>query len=492
MVMYFRRGRRTTARAVLCLSLWFTSGSQANAAEVVVDNSDAGFAVLSGTWSTGTSATPYGPDYRWRATVTGAPTGEVRWQANLPAAGAYEVFVWYVAGANRSTAAPFMIEHGAGSSSVLVNQQIGGSGWMPIGTFGFEAGTPAAVRLSNNAPGSVVIADAVRFVGNAVLPIEADLDADQDVDLGDFAFFQACVTGADAGPATSACTFSDFDGDRDVDQADFGVFQRCLNGSDVPAAADCMAGPIPSRPAGATAGSAFVQQVWSTVKSTREQLVAAELTRGNLPEFLRKFVPVTVTATIDAVPHTATFYVMPDYLAVGSDGDFLRFPMGPRTAQAIGDAFGCTMPTRKMVNDIYTAASVKLAPHPYSPTVYNIESVEVFNFSNTTIEQQRAAAGATLGELVGGTKKDVVISAQLASHPNKVAIYGWHQLNGQPIQPLYLGHDINYMDYSHGIRLVRQVMMVDGRPQLIQDVLQDPVLCQMISDEGVVTDPRYH
>lgn len=482
---------KPAARAAWAIvALWAIR--QAAGIEIIVDNTDPGFAVVSGTWNTGTSATPYGADYRWRATVAGSPTGEVRWLANLPAAGAYDVFVWHVAGENRSAAAPFVVEHAGGSSSVAVNQQIDGSRWVRLGSFDFAAGPAAAVRLNNSAPGSVVIADAVKFVSAAPPSIDADLDGDRDVDLADFAFFQACVTGADAGPVAGACAFSDFDADRDVDQADFGAFQRCLNGSDAAAPPGCASGPIPARPAGAATGSAFVQQVWSIAKSTREQMVSAQLTGGNLPEFLRRFVPVTVTATINGAPHTATFYVMPDYLAVGTDSDFVRFPMGPRTAQAVGDAFRCMMPTRKMVNDIHAAAPVKLAPHPFSPTVYNIESVEVFNLSNTAIEQQRAAAGATLGPLVSGIKKDVVISAQLADRPNKVAIYGWHQLSGQPIQPLYLGHDINYMDYSHGIRLVRQVMLVDGRPQMLQDVLEDPVLCQLVSDEGVVEDPRYH
>ena len=66
------------------------------------------------------------------------------------------------------------------------------------------------------------------------------------------------------------------------------------------------------------------------------------------------------------------------------------------------------------------------------------------------------------------------------------------QLNGQPIQPLYVGHEITYMDYSHGLRLVRQAMIVDGQPRTVQEVLADPVLCVLLSDEGAITDPRYH
>ena len=62
--------------------------------------------------------------------------------------------------------------------------------------------------------------------------------------------------------------------------------------------------------------------------------------------------------------HTAAFEVMPDYLAVGSDADFVRVPMTPQTAARIADAFGCALPTRKMVDDVYRAATVKLEPKP--------------------------------------------------------------------------------------------------------------------------------
>ena len=41
-------------------------------------------------------------------------------------------------------------------------------------------------------------------------------------------------------------------------------------------------------------------------------------------------------------------------------------------------------------------------------------------------------AGGTPGTLVSGHKKDVVISPRLTTNPEKLAIYGWHQLNGVP------------------------------------------------------------
>ena len=44
-----------------------------------------------------------------------------------------------------------------------------------------------------------------------------------------------------------------------------------------------------------------------------------ELKRGNIPEFLRSLVPITVKATdVEGREHTAVYHVMLDYLAIGS------------------------------------------------------------------------------------------------------------------------------------------------------------------------------
>lgn len=457
---------------------------------VVVDNDDAGFSILSGTWNTGTSPTPWGSNYRWRSTVTGVPTGEVQWLPSLVETGYYDVSVWYVAGSNRSADAPFTVDHAAGSSIIRVNQQTGGSAWFPLGRFLFTPGT-GRVRLNNSASGDVVIADAVRF--ELAWPVKpSDFDGDGDVDQDDLAHFQSCLTGPAAGTLPAGCLDADLDDDGDVDQSDFGQFQACL------VAPNTLAGPgctrsyasIPPRPSNAMTGSAFIAEVTGLPQTAREQRILQEIGTGNLPEFLRLFKPVTVSAQgPSGTVHQATYRVSPDYLAVGSDADFVRMPMMPLTAQSIADQFGCVLPTRKMVNDIYAQAAVKLAPHPFSPTVYDIISVEVFYLSHLAIEEQRA--GQPLGLLVGGVKKDVVITPQLASLSGRVAIYGWHQLNGVPIQPLYLGHDVNHVDYSHGIRLVAETMEVDGATMRVIDVAGSAELSSLISDEGAFTWPRY-
>ena len=237
--------------------------------------------------------------------------------------------------------------------------------------------------------------------------------------------------------------------------------------------ATARAAGIPDRPANAPGGRAFAESIADLPPKAREAAIVQEITRGNVPAFLRKF----VTIRIDG----CAYEVMPDYLAIGSDEDFVRMPMTPQSATAIADAFGCALPTRKMVNDIYAQAQVKLEPRPMTE---KREEVETFIAHNDIIESQRK--GKELGLLVAGHKKDIVLSNRLKEKPDRVAIYGWHKPDGKPIQPLYVGHVDWYVDYSHGIRLVRRTVTVDGKPRPIDDVLRDPGLYKCLTDEGAI------
>lgn len=244
---------------------------------------------------------------------------------------------------------------------------------------------------------------------------------------------------------------------------------------------------IPKRPADAIGGAEFFKSLDKLTPAEREEAIAKEALRGNVPEFLRTFHKVTVRAKDGAgKEHTAVFEVMPDYLAVGSDSDFVRVPMTPQTAARIADAFGCALPTRKVVDDVYRAAGVKLEPKPMTA---DRERPATFLRHNALIEEQRA--GKKLGELVAGVKKDVVVSNRVAERPSRVAIYGWHTLDGKPIQPLTIVHVDWYVDYSHGVRLMRRSVTVDGKSRDVRHVLYSADLNPLLSDEGPVTRPTY-
>ena len=244
---------------------------------------------------------------------------------------------------------------------------------------------------------------------------------------------------------------------------------------------------IPPRAPHAMTGSAFIESVTRLSRDEREAAIRRELFAGNIPSFLRNLRTVEATdTTTDSVKHTVSYDVMPDYLAIGSDRDFVRMPMTPYTAQAFCDAFGFVLPTRKMVNDIWAAAKTHLDPRPLT---VERESPLTFLQHQRIIEDQ--LKGVERGTFVAGIKKDVVVTNRLGEKPQRVAIYGWHYPNGQPIQPLYVGHVDWYVDYSHGIRPVRRAMRIDGVQRSFEKILTDPHLNGVISDEGVITVSRY-
>ncbi len=244
---------------------------------------------------------------------------------------------------------------------------------------------------------------------------------------------------------------------------------------------------IPPRSIDAAGGRAFMKSIAGLSPSDREAAIKDELLRGNVPGFFRRFITIHTRSKIsDDSEVSATFEVSPDYLSIGSDDDFVRVPMTPMAAQAVADAFGCTLPTRKMVNDIYDQAPVKLAPLPLTE---DRQAVTSFLQHNGLIEWQRQ--GQPLGELVAGIKKDIVVTNRLKEKPNRVAIFGWHQLDGQPIQPLTTVHVNTYVDYSHGVRLVNKAMRVGDEVKTIGAVLTDPGYAALLSDEGTINKPRY-
>jgi hypothetical protein len=247
---------------------------------------------------------------------------------------------------------------------------------------------------------------------------------------------------------------------------------------------------LPARPAGALAGSAFIAATDALSRPAREARILDELSRGNLPDFERAFVAVTVYATGPSLaPHVATYRVAPDYLAIGSDADFVRMPMDPLTAQRLCDLYGCSLPTRRMVDQISRAAAVRLAPIPQTPGPQMMSNA-YFARHQALVQAAFDAQGGALGALTDGDKKDVVVSNLLLAHPDRVAIYGWHRLDGTAIQPLSTVHENTYADYSHGVRLVDRAVTVDGRVMAIADVLGSKELCGLLSDEGVISSPR--
>jgi len=246
---------------------------------------------------------------------------------------------------------------------------------------------------------------------------------------------------------------------------------------------------IPIRDSNAISGSQFVTKNMGVNRIIRQQNILYEILNGNMPDFLRKFKAITVATN----KHNITYLVMPDFLCIGSDSDYVRMPMNPYTAQKIADTFDCFMPTRKMVNDIWKASINKLSPLPWGPPYdSSMMSMDRVGIHNRRIQAQ--LAGKDSAQLTSGHKKDVVLTNRLSpGNPKKrVAIYGWIQANGQPIQGLNpVDHEDSYEDYSHGIRMIANDVLVDGNLMGITDVFSSKELSSLVSDEGILTFTKY-
>ena len=260
---------------------------------------------------------------------------------------------------------------------------------------------------------------------------------------------------------------------------------------------------LPHRAANAPSGSEFVNLITPLSRTDRENTIFSQFAAGNVPGWMRSLKLITTNGTINGTNFTVSYYVTPDYLAVGADLDYFLTPMTPLLAQRLANLLNCSLPTRKMVNDIWAQAPCKLSPAPIPPSPA-MTTVPVFDQHNSMVRTQRFAVTNSfpLGTLTGGDKKDVVISVRIytnfanANITKPVVIYGWHQSNGQPIQPVYNGHEETYADYSHGIRLVQMGITLNGQSNTVTNVLTNPNLAALLSDEttfagNILPIPRY-
>lgn len=228
-------------------------------------------------------------------------------------------------------------------------------------------------------------------------------------------------------------------------------------------------------------GSEFAQTIMNVAPDqNRENMILNAYLAGAVPDFMRQPQPVTVSSQ----GHQLSYWVLPDVLCIGNNVDYLRTPLNPLTTRKVGEVFNCVLPTKKMAMQIWAAAPVKLNPIPNGPP-YDETMQITAKFVSHNDKVQAALNGRQPGDLVTGHKKDVILSKQLLNYTGNVCIYGWFYPNGTCIQGINpVSHNKFYKDYSHGIRMVSRVMILDGREVDFYDILKDPSLAGLISDEG--------
>ena len=224
-------------------------------------------------------------------------------------------------------------------------------------------------------------------------------------------------------------------------------------------------------------GAAFYHQSFGMGWASRDSFILAKASEGNIPQFLGKFVPVTMRIKDSVTQKTlaATFYVSPDYFSIGTDQDWARVAPTAKAAKQVLEKLHCVAPTPKLVDQIDAQARVRLEPVPLyayrdsTPTMWHHHLI---------IEGQRKGKPG----LISGIKKDIVFMKAPGDsvRTDRIGIYGWHKPDHRPIQPFYQGHVWWYADYSHGLRLVSRRVKLGKRFVDIHEMLDDPVLRQFL------------
>jgi hypothetical protein len=247
---------------------------------------------------------------------------------------------------------------------------------------------------------------------------------------------------------------------------------------------------LASRASDALPGSTLMDRWRPLSLEERDEQIVQEVLSGNVPSWLRILRTLSLERVVDGEWVPVRIGVLPDYLAVGSDNDYVLVPMSPQAAQRIADATGMMLPTSTLVDEIWAQAEVKLAPLPIPPSSA-MTTVPVFLQHDYRLGLQRDSLGVPDSAWKAGHKKDVVLTGRMNTQAGRVAIYGWHRTNGQPIQPLYTGHTDRWVDYSHGIRLVSRSILIDGEEADLKALLEDADRSSWFLGDGPMQEASY-
>ena len=229
--------------------------------------------------------------------------------------------------------------------------------------------------------------------------------------------------------------------------------------------------------------SELIPLIQNKTGSSRERDILDAINKDAIPEFLKTFAEITIQLGNDKLQ----YYVSKDYFAIGEDDDYLLIPVFVATIKPVLQKLDCSLPTVTMVKQIYQHADVKIPAHPqrWNPGE-SITATRLYVAIDQAIKRERTKLGAGLDKLIAGHKKDVVLSNAILKQakPNRIAIYGWNNPDGSVIQGLNpKDHDIGYVDYSHGFRLVKNKCLLNGVETTLKAIWDHPTLCHLLHDE---------
>jgi hypothetical protein len=182
----------------------------------------------------------------------------------------------------------------------------------------------------------------------------------------------------------------------------------------------------------------------------------------------------------------ATIYVAADALKLIDGDESVRINVTPTTAQRIADALEAVLPTPKICDLVWDHADVCIPPSFQPPGA-------TMAFTSRMLQHHRAVEAKVAGRagLIENVGKHWVITERLTDDKDHAANYGWYDPHAPNLRGVYrvwqnvgLAHNLEHVDYSQVLRLVRRTCEVDGEEMDIADVLADPGLAGLVSDEG--------
>ena len=253
---------------------------------------------------------------------------------------------------------------------------------------------------------------------------------------------------------------------------------------------------LPPRKRNAPTGSQFMARVGKIYGSDYEKKVVLEILSGNVPDFMspENWREITMKGKVDGMEVEIRLKVCPDYLAIGSNEDYVRVPLSPVTLQRLADALGWALPTVKVVDEIYRIAGrenslvrlidgqmvsqdlkkkvrpprsnkdVLLANIWNSPR-YRSYISRFMTTSEFALRQSKMAdrekKGMPKHALVCGNKKDVVVHKVPDEQRYKRRLIQYRPFHPQGLD--YGAHPQTHIDYSLGARFVHQNVTVTIR-----------------------------
>ena len=289
--------------------------------------------------------------------------------------------------------------------------------------------------------------------------------------------------------------------------------------------------PNPPRPPDRerTPGTEFLESLRGMSEAERDAAIFREVSRGNIPDFMRpeNFYELAIYGSVNGEDVEVRIQVAIDYLAVGTNEDYVRVPVSPLLAQRIADRFGWILPTETVVRELdeeskrerqditYLAApdAAQLVIDPstgrqvyerWNHQTYGayegrwMRSVEFIEKINVLADEQilQRRMRPHRGGIRAGQSKDIIYHPE-AQRKNTVCIF---HPRVQGVN--YVSHPDTYWDYSHGARYLLNSARViyynrDGsvrrrRTMPVDEIYRDRNLYRLLSPSRMDVRQFYH